>query len=325
MAAAKSKCVFGPVLSRRLGMSLGVDLLPFKTCSMDCVYCECGGTSELTMERAEYYPTAQVLKEIDEALASGVKIDFITFSGAGEPTLHSGIGAVIGHVKARHPSCKICLLTNSTLLPDPAVAREVSGVDLIVPSLDGSNDEEFQRITRPAKGLKVEDMVEGIASFRKLSKAAMWLEIFIVPGVNDSLESAERFRALVARIAPDKVQLNSLDRPGTEAWVGVPPPETLAAMAKTISAVAPVEVVGHAQRARRQPPCPSAEEFNRRVLDLLMRRPCTAEDVSAAMGIGEGMAESHLRRMVKAGLLSEEEGQRGPFFRPAASESQSSK
>jgi len=314
----KAKCVFGPVPSRRLGMSLGVDLLPFKTCSMDCVYCECGGTSSLTMERAEYYPTAQAIKEIDAALSSGVKIDFVTFSGAGEPTLHSGIGKIVEHIKSAHPSCKVCLLTNSTLLPDPALALEVADVDLIVPSLDGSNDEEFERINRPVPGISVARVVEGIAAFRKISKAAMWLEIFVVPGVNDSVESGRRFRSHVERIKPDKVQLNSLDRPGTEPWVQVPSKESLEALAEAIRPAAPVEIVGHAPRASKQPPCPSAADFNSRVLGLVSRRPCTAEDIAESLGIALGSVESHLRRMEKAGLLEIEEGQRGSFYRPSS-------
>ena len=315
---SKKKCVFGPVQSRRLGVSLGIDLLPFKTCSMDCVYCECGATTDLTMRRDEYVPTKQVIDELDSVIESGVKPDFITFSGAGEPTLHTGIGQIIAHIKAKHCPCKICLLTNSSTLPDKELAQSLVDVDLIVPSLDGSNQEEFERITRPAKGLKLEDVVEGIANFKRISKAAMWLEIFIVPGINDNPESARRFRDLVARIKPDKVQLNSLDRPGTEKWVTVPSRESLDAMAAIIGEAAPVESVGRRVGAvQTKAPTLSASELNSAITEMVLRRPCTAEDVAMTLGVTAEMAKNHLERMEREGLLIEERGTRGVFYRPA--------
>jgi len=314
----RKKCVFGPLQSRRLGLSLGVDLLPFKTCSMDCVYCECGATTDLTMRREEFVPTSQVIEELDAALAAGAKPDYVTFSGAGEPTLHSGIGRIIEHIKAAHPGQKLCLLTNSTTLPDPEVIREVAPVDLIVPSLDGSNQEELEKITRLAPGLTLEAIVEGIAAFRKASKAALWLEIFIVPGINSSRESALRFRELVRRIAPDKVQLNTLDRPGTEKWVAVPSREELDCLASIIGEAAPVECIG-----RNLPPEKTAsntaqrtvEEFSEAILDLLLRRPSTAKDVSIALAVSETVASNHLIRLERNGAVQAERGERGVFYK----------
>ena len=314
----RKKCVFGPVQSRRLGVSLGIDLLPFKTCSMDCVYCECGATTDLTMRREEFVPTEQVIEELDAKIASGIKPDFITFSGAGEPTLHTGIGRIIEHIKARHFPCKVCLLTNSTTLTDKKLAESLAEVDLIVPSLDGSNQDEFVKITRPAPGVSLEAIVEGIANFKRISKAAMWLEIFIVPGINDSLESARRFRELVARIKPDKVQLNSLDRPGTEKWVAVPSRESLDAMAAIIGEAAPVESVGRrVGSAAAKTPGLSSDELNSSITEMLLRRPCTAEDVAATLGIPVETARIHLSRMEREGLLTEEQGERGAFYRKA--------
>lgn len=313
----KKKCVFGPVQSRRLGVSLGVDLLPFKTCSMDCVYCECGATTDLTLRRAEFIPTEQAIAEIDAKIAAGVRPDFITFSGAGEPTLHTGIARIVAHIKSLRPPCKVCLLTNSTTLVDRELAESLASIDLIVPSLDGSNQDEFVKITRPAPGVELEAVVEGIANFKRISKAAMWLEIFIVPGVNDSLESARRFRDLVARIKPDKVQLNSLDRPGTEKWVKVPTRESLDAIAAIIGEAAPVESVGRRVGAAAKTSGVSASELNSSITDMLLRRPCTAEDVAATLGVSVETAKNHLSRMEREGLLTEERGERGIFFRKA--------
>ena len=223
----KMKSVFGPLSSRRLGRSLGVDLLPFKTCSLNCVYCECGATTNLTTERGDFYPASRVLEELEEFFAKHVNIDYVTFSGMGEPTLHTGIGEVIRGVKAKHPDVKICLITNATLLGDPQVQREVEGIDLVMPSLDGSNEEEFRRVDRPAPGVTFEGVVNALKSFRAANPVEMWLEVFIVPGINDTPESLERFVKLLREIAPDQVQINSLDRPGTESWVEIPSRERL--------------------------------------------------------------------------------------------------
>ena len=217
MKQIKTKCVFGPVPSRRLGLSLGIDLLPFKTCSMDCVYCECGATTNLTCDRREYFPTADVIAELDATLERHPKIDYVTFSGVGEPTLHTGIGRIIRAVKAKRPEVRICLITNATLLGDPALQKELEGIDLIMPSLDASCEEEFVRVNRPAPGVTFDGLIDALKSFRAVNKVEMWLEVFIVPGINDSPASLERFVQCLREIAPDQVQINSLDRPGTEA------------------------------------------------------------------------------------------------------------
>ena len=209
MAQIKTKCVFGPVPSRRLGLSLGIDLLPFKTCSMDCVYCECGATTDLTCERKEYFPTDAVIAEIDSVLSKHPKIDCITFSGVGEPTLHSGIGRIIRHIRGHYPGLRICLLTNSSLLGDPQLLEELQGISLIIPSLDGSNEEELFKINRQHASVTLKSVMAGLLAFRaRYPETAMWLEVFIVPGVNDSPESAARFRDLAAQILIHSVYIS---------------------------------------------------------------------------------------------------------------------
>lgn len=321
MHQSKTKCVFGPIPSRRLGLSLGIDLLPFKTCSMDCVYCECGATTRHTLERKEYFPTESVIKELDEVLSARHDIDYVTFSGVGEPTLHGGIGRIISHIKKNYPNLKICLLTNASLFSDEKLAEELEGLDLVVPSLDGSNDEEFTKINRPAKGLELSHVVDGIIAFRKRSKAQMWLEVFIIPGVNDSKESAERFRDLAARIKPDKVQLNSLDRPGVEPWVIPASDETLDAIAAVISQAVPVEKIArHAKKAATKEADTKVHvtEYNDRILTTLRSRPCTAEDIAVTLNLGIDHIKTHLRRMERAGLVKSEQGTRGMFYRPVS-------
>ena len=321
MKQIKTKCVFGPVPSRRLGLSLGIDLLPFKTCSMDCVYCECGATTNLTCERKEYFPTDDVITEIDSVLAKSPKIDCVTFSGVGEPTLHSGIGRIIRHIRSHYPDLRICLLTNSSMLADPELLDDLKDISLIIPSLDGSNEEELFKINRQISSVTLKSVMAGLLALRaRYPKMTMWLEIFIVPGVNDSPESAERFRTLAAQIKPDKVQLNSLDRPGVLDWVRPTPPETLDRIAAVIGQSVPVEIVArHKKQVEIKNAQPDVSQYNELVLKTLRSRPCTAEDLVSTLGIPADRIEPHLRRMERAGLVVSEPGARGTFWRPAGS------
>ena len=319
MTQIKTKCVFGPVPSRRLGLSLGIDLLPFKTCSMDCVYCECGATTDLTCERKEYFPTEAVTAEIDSVLSKHPKIDCITFSGVGEPTLHSGIGRIIRHIRSHYPGLRICLLTNSSLLGDPRLLDELQGISLIIPSLDGSNEEELFKINRQHASVTLKSVMAGLLAFRaRYPETTMWLEIFIVPGVNDSPESAARFRDLAAQIKPDKVQLNSLDRPGVLDWVHPADPAALDRIAAVIGQAVPVEIVSrHQKQVKIQNGQPDVTQYNELILKTLRSRPCTAEDLVSTLGIPADRIEPHLRRMERAGLVIPEPGTRGTFYRPA--------
>lgn len=320
MTISKTKSVFGPIPSRRLGLSLGIDLLPFKTCSMDCVYCECGATTNLTLERAEYFPTETVISEIDSVMAEKRKIDFVTFSGVGEPTLHTGTGAIIAHLKKTYPEVKVCVLTNGTLLGDASVQRELSAADLVVPSLDGSDEEEFRKINRPVAGFTLEKLVDALVSFRHVNPAVpMYLEVFIVPGVNDSRMSIERFRKIIQKIAPDKVQLNSLDRPGVEDWIKVPPREELEDIASHLACGVPIEIISRTAPVNtvESESGLSVAEYNARILKTLESRPCTAQDIALAANCDFAMTCSHLRRLERAGLLVSEEGPRGRYYRKA--------
>jgi sulfatase maturation enzyme AslB (radical SAM superfamily) len=154
--------LFGPVNSRRLGRSLGVDLLPFKTCSLDCIYCECGWTTDRTIARGELVPTSKVIAELDDYLPANPDVDYVTFSGSGEPTLHTGTGTIIEHLKRRYPKIKVAVLTNGTLLGDPVVQSEVAEADLVVPSLDGATETAFRGICRPADGVTVATVIDGM-------------------------------------------------------------------------------------------------------------------------------------------------------------------
>ena len=241
------KHVYGPINSRRLGKSLGVDLIVPKVCPLDCIYCEARATTELTMERREYVDVNEVLAEIDQVLSEIPMPDYITFSGAGEPTLNSGIGRVIEHLKKNYPQSKVCLLTNGLLLNDKTLQHELALLDMIIPSLDASSEDEYLEINRPVPGETLEKLVEGIADFhRNYPVVFMALEMFIAPGINDSDESLERFTLLVKKISPDAIQLNTLARPGVIAGLTPADPQTMKKFAAVLNKTVPVTFISNA-------------------------------------------------------------------------------
>jgi len=221
-----NNCLFGPVRSRRLGHSLGIDLIKFKTCTFNCVFCECGKTTNLSGQRAVYMPTAQVLSELAEFYAHHEAPQVLTFSGGGEPTLAANIGEVIRELKKLYPQ-KLCLLTNSSLLSDPAVRQEILPVDIIIPSLNAVSPEIFNKINRPLAGIRPAAIMTGLLELRKIYTGQLFLEIFIVPGLNDTLAELTLLKDFVGKLQPDGIQLNSLDRPGVEDWVAPVTPEKM--------------------------------------------------------------------------------------------------
>ena len=292
--------LFGPVNSRRLGRSLGVDLLPFKTCSLDCIYCECGFTTRHTMRRDAFVPTDDVIRELDEVLGSDPDIDYVTFSGAGEPTLHAGIGKVIDYLKHRHPRFRVAVLTNGTLLGDPVVQAQLARADLVVPSLDGATEAAFGAICRPVPGLAVQAVIDGIAAFRRGFAGQMLLEIFIVPGINDRPEELAALKQAATIIAPDAIQLNSLDRPAPAAGVRAAGPEVLLALRESFRPL-PVQLVrrrGQGEAAPWSDPVVGQE-----VLRSIESTPASLAQLSLVTGIREGDMAKILARMAEDGLV----------------------
>lgn len=238
------KYIFGPISSRRLGRSLGVDLVPLKTCPLDCVYCEARATTLLTMERKEYVPVDRVLEELDDTLRELPQLDYITFSGSGEPTLNSRIGDVVEFIKSRYPQYKVCLLTNGLLLGDRKLQQEISGIDLLIPSLDGSNSAEYEAVNRPVPEMPFEKFISVLQSYLPEAPMPVHLELFILPGVNDSEESIARFASIIATLQVDRVQLNTLDRPGAVAGLEAANEATVRRFIAGLQKTVPVEAVG---------------------------------------------------------------------------------
>ena len=214
--------IYGPVKSRRLGLSLGVSLTPYKVCNLDCLYCQLGKTGERSGERREYIKAADILEELsvwfsrNPGQAEG--LDYITLSGQGEPTLNTAIAEVIAGIR-RLSRARLAVITNATLLADKGVRAQILGADLIIPSLDAAGEEGFRKINRPAPGLDIKNIIDGLADLRSEFPGQIWLEVMLAKGINDSPEDIRALSQAVARIRPDKVQLNSPVRTTAESEV----------------------------------------------------------------------------------------------------------
>jgi wyosine [tRNA(Phe)-imidazoG37] synthetase (radical SAM superfamily) len=307
--------LFGPVHSRRLGRSLGIDLVPVKTCSFDCVYCECGHTTRETIERQEFFPIQDVLKELQHYLSSSPELDFITFSGSGEPTLSNSIGGVIRFLKQFFPGYRVAVLTNGSLLWRPEVRGDLLPADVVLPTLSSVFDDTFRKIQRPAPGIQVAQILEGLERFREEYPGEIWLEVFIIPGINTSPGELNGLRTAIERIAPDKVQLNTLDRPGTEDWVRPASPEELEQIRETlgIAGVKAVEPIGYELTAGATMNGEWTDAVAM-VHELLRHRPCTLDDISASTCLSRREILKILREIQINSEIEEKREERGIFF-----------
>ncbi len=204
--------IFGPIKSRRLGTSLGIDLMPDNVCSLDCLYCEAGKTKIKTVERKEWISTEIVINELKEYFKNNtIKLDYITFSGRGEPTLHTGLGEIIAEIK-KMTNTNVAVLTNSTLMNIKDVQNSLLQADLVVPSLDSVIEKTFKKIDLPHPSISVSNIVESLVEFREIYKGEIWLEILLLKNFNDTIEEFEAFKEAVLKIKPNRVQINMLDR-----------------------------------------------------------------------------------------------------------------
>jgi wyosine [tRNA(Phe)-imidazoG37] synthetase (radical SAM superfamily) len=216
------KYIYGPVSSRRLGLSLGITLTPPKACNFNCIYCQLGKTLKLTQERKEYIPVQEVFNELKLWLENNQdeakKINYLTLSGAGEPTLNSKIGVLIADIKKITP-IPVAIITNSSLLSDPQVRHELLLADLIVPSLDSVVPGVFFEVNRPHPDVKLESIIEGLVALRKEFRGKIWLEVMLVAGVNDDLRHIKKLGEVIEKINPDKIHLNSPVRTTAEEHI----------------------------------------------------------------------------------------------------------
>ncbi|MBN1942760.1 MAG: radical SAM protein [Phycisphaerae bacterium] len=298
--------IFGPVPSRRLGRSLGVDLVPFKTCSYDCIYCQLGRTTCKTVERREWVPLEDVLAELKEKLAS--QPDYITLSGSGEPTLYSRLEELIARVRAM-TEIPIAVLTNGSLLWRPDVRRELHDAHLVVPSLDAGSVGMFQAVNRPHESLSFETMLQGLIDFRKEFPGRYWLEVFLLAGYTAIDSEVEKIVECVRRIRPDRVQLNTATRPTTEDYAVMVNHERMMELAKRFDP--PAEVIADYRGVH------AGSEFQagrQSVLEMVQRRPCSLDDIAAGLGMHRNEAIKYVEELDAEGLLEKQYSGKTLFY-----------
>ena len=306
------KYLFGPVPSRRLGISLGVDLVPKKVCTLNCVYCEVGKTTNLTLHRDEYISYSEVVEELTHYFKNNPDPDFITFSGSGEPTLNSRLGDVLQFIKTQKPNIPIAVLTNGTLMYDKKVRGELLDADVVLPSLDSALDLSFKRINRPEKHLDLNEIIQGLVDFRKEYKGKIWLEIFILPEYNNTQEDYEALKNAIIKIAPDSVQLNTLDRPGVIANLHPSSKDELQEIVD-LWEIPNVEIISSA--SARKDVQSYQGDIESTILQTISRRPCTADDLTQILNLHINELNKYLDVLESDKKIESERLKRGIFYK----------
>jgi len=294
----EKKYLFGPVPSRRLGLSLGVDIVPLKTCTQDCIYCQLGVSAEPTIQRKEYVPIEDVIGQLKQRIATGLSADYITLSGSGEPTLNSQLGLLIDEI-SRLTSIPVAVLTNGTLFSDPAVRADCAKADVVLPSLDAGDEQTFKKINRPHKDIDFAEFVEGLCKFRAQFTGQIWLEVFFCESINTGKEQIEKIKTIVQRIAPDKVQLNTAVRPVIDKSVITVSAERLSVIAKLIGDNAEV-IAGFSDTTLAE----NIDISTENVLEMLKRRPCSLDDICHGLGIHRAQALKYISHLERLGLIA---------------------
>ena len=290
--------LYGPVPSRRLGRSLGIDLVPRKICTYDCIYCQIGKTTKKTFLRKEYVPEKEVLEELKILLLEGSSsIDYLSLSGSGEPTLHSKIRSIIKGIKEITP-IPVAVITNGSLLCRREVREDLLHADVVLPSLDAVSPEVIMKINRPHPRLSVERVIEGIVEFRRVYKGQIWLEILFCKGVNDTQEELQKMKEVVERIQPDLIHLNTVVRPPSEDWV------------KPLSQKEMEEIKAFfGERASiisefdRHLTYVTKEDIKDGILRILKRRPLSLVDLSKWTGIPREELEEQITSLSQEGKI----------------------
>lgn len=305
------KYLFGPVPSRRLGMSLGVDLVPKKVCSLDCVYCEVGKTTKLTLDRKEYIKLEKIKEELTHYFTNQRDPDYITFSGSGEPTLNLYIGEVLQFIKQNKPNIPVAVLTNGTLLYDEKVRDAIVNADVVLPSLDAATQEVFYRINRPAEKLKIDEYIQGLVDFSKVFKGEIWLEVFILPGYNDTEQELTELKKVILQIKPDLIQLNTLDRPGTVT-------DLRGATRDELQRVIDFWKIDHVKIIAAAPERKGIQSYRTdtetTIVETIARRPCTLDDLAKILGMHVNEINKYLAVLEAEKIVETTVQERGVFY-----------
>lgn len=296
------KYLFGPVVSRRYGLSLGVDLAVPKTCSFNCLFCQIGETAQTTLTRQSQPPIKAILEELKNWIKSGQSTDFITLAGSGEPTLHRNFGDVLSFI--HHESgFKSLLLSNGSLFSLADVRNQALAADVVKLSLHSWDQRSFQAITRANRTLKFDEIIGGYQRFREIYHGRIDLEVFVVPGLNDQEQQMEKIAALARSFAPDSVYLNSASRPPADSSVLQAAPELMTRLSALFGTLIQVPTLPASIAAQTYTP-PA-------VLKLVSRHPASVEQLARQFNLPQATILAELQKLEQQQLihLSEQEGE----------------
>ena len=291
--------IFGPVPSRRLGLSLGIDLIPRKTCSYNCIYCQVGKTTDRIMEPSSFVPVSEVIEEFKEVLEKNPP-DVITLAGSGEPTLNSDIGLIISELK-KTTSIPVTLLTNGSLLWNKQVREKITGVDILIPTLSSVYEETYNSIHRPHPGLKLDDILKGLKETRKEYKGDFFLEVVLLKGLNDTEEEVSGLKKIIKDIKPDKVQLNTVVRPPSDPGAISLSSERLEEIRDFLGGNAEIIAATPIKNRADKP-----DSIGGQVIEMIKRRPVTADDISASLNIKKAETERIIKGLMIKGQIQEQ-------------------
>jgi len=315
------RLVYGPVPSRRLGRSLGVNPIPFKTCTYSCVYCQLGRTTQMTNQRRDFFPPNEILQEITKALdpeagSSRHELDFVTFVGEGEPTLCKSLGWLISRTK-EFTDIPVAVDTNGSLLYRAAVRTELLQAEVVMPTLSAGTAETFRKIHRPVRGITFEMVVDGMERFRREYAGALWVEVMLVKGLNDSEEELQALKRRLERIEPDRIYLNVPIRPPAEQWVLPPDNEAIAVAQAILSDLNVVAITAEEQGSFSLEGFANPEEA---ILAIIRRHPMRAEQVIETLtnfAVPAGAVQECLSRLEESGKIKKVRYREKIFWLPA--------
>jgi len=308
--------IFGPVPSRRLGYSLGVDIMPFKTCTYDCIYCQLGPTTIKTVERKEYIPIAGIVKELERKLSSGLKPDFITITGSGEPTLNTGIGELIKETR-KITGIPVAVLTNGSLLFLKEVRKSLMAAEYVLPSLDAGDEAAFISVNRPHRGIEFSQMTEGLKDFCREFRGYTWLEVFLVNEFNSDDENIRKIILQTEKIKPGRIQLNTCDRPSASMNIHPVCSRRLENILGMFGDNAEIITRSFREPVKRRD---NSLHFEAEILNLIRRRPMRLADLCLSTGLDPYEIVKITDAIIKEGLISTEISGNGFFYKYAGVE-----
>ncbi|MBN1648797.1 MAG: radical SAM protein [Spirochaetales bacterium] len=308
MENGKNRYVFGPVPSRRLGYSLGIDVVPFKVCSYDCIYCQLGRTTEKTLARGDFISIPEIMAELEKKLKENIPVNYITLSGSGEPTLCNSLDLLISEIRKR-TNIPVAVLTNGSLLRDERVRNEIGKADLIIPSLDAGNEAIFHKVNRPCGGLSFAEMIDGIITFSDRFRDKMWMEVFLLNGITSDTSTVSEIGRIIDKINPARIQLNTVKRPPAESSALPVPAEKMHELARCFGGN--VEVISEFARSTEGAYLKAAKE---EIINLLERRPCTLDDIAAGLNLHKNEILKYLDELEKENVLVHHENNHVHYY-----------